>query len=95
MDESYAQTVRLLLRAVPEVFANDIFAMKAGTAINLFVRDIPRLSVDIDVAYIHWKTPRENALSAISDEMTPLPRDYARPDWRPGKSRAKIWERRS
>ena len=62
MDESYAQTVRLLLRAVPDVFANDIFAMKGGTAINLFVRDMPRLSVDIDVAYIDWRTPREEAL---------------------------------
>ena len=58
MDESYAQTVRLLLRAASDVFANDIFAMKGGTAINLFVRDMPRLSVDIDVAYIPWRTPR-------------------------------------
>ena len=69
MDESYAQTVRLLLRAAPEVFANDIFAMKGGTAINLFVRDMPRLSVDIDVAYIHWRTPRKEALHAISNEI--------------------------
>lgn len=69
MDESYAQTVRLLLRAAPDVFANDIFAMKGGTAINLFVRDMPRLSVDIDVAYIHWRTPREEALHAISNEI--------------------------
>ena len=37
MDESYAETVRLLLRAAPDVFANDVFAMKGGTAINLFV----------------------------------------------------------
>ena len=64
MDESFVQTVRLLLRAVPEVFSNDIFAMKGGTAINLFVRDMPRLSVDIDVAYVHWRTPEENALQA-------------------------------
>ena len=69
MDEAYAQTVRLLLRAAPDVFANDIFAMKGGTAINLFVRDMPRLSVDIDVAYIHWRTPREEALHAISNEI--------------------------
>ena len=47
----YADAVRLLLAAAPEVFANDIFAMKGGTAINLFVRDMPRLSVDIDVVY--------------------------------------------
>lgn len=32
MDKSYADTVRLLLTIAPEVFANDIFAMKGGTA---------------------------------------------------------------
>lgn len=46
MDKSYADTVRLLLAAAPEVFANDVFAMKGGTAINLFVQDMPRLSVE-------------------------------------------------
>jgi predicted nucleotidyltransferase component of viral defense system len=49
MDKNYADTVRLLLAVTPKVFANDIFAMKGGTAINLFVQDMPRLSVDIDV----------------------------------------------
>lgn len=39
MDNIYAQTVRLLLTAAPDVFDNDIFAMKGGTAINLFVQD--------------------------------------------------------
>jgi predicted nucleotidyltransferase component of viral defense system len=43
--------------------------MKGGTAINLFVRDMPRLSVDIDVAYTSWETPRDAALKAISDEI--------------------------
>ena len=52
MDKAYADTVRLLLAIAPDVFANDIFAMKGGTAINLFVRDMPRLSVDIE-----WSTP--------------------------------------
>jgi hypothetical protein len=42
MDKTYADTVRLLLAVAPDVFANDIFAMKGGTAINLFVRDMPR-----------------------------------------------------
>jgi predicted nucleotidyltransferase component of viral defense system len=28
------------------------FALKGGTAINLFVRDMPRLSVDIDLTYL-------------------------------------------
>ena len=69
MDKAYADTVRLLLTAAPDVFANDIFAMKGGTAINLFVQDMPRLSVDIDVVYTPWQTPRELALKAIGDEL--------------------------
>ena len=69
MDERYAQTVRLLLTAAPAVFANDIFAMKGGTAINLFVQDMPRLSVDIDVVYVPWQPNREEALRDISAEL--------------------------
>ena len=68
MDKTYADTVRLLLAVSPDVFANDIFAMKGGTAINLFVRDMPRLSVDIDVVYLPWQTPRDEALQAINQE---------------------------
>jgi len=69
MDTIYAQTVRLLLTIAPDIFANDIFAMKGGTAINLFVQNMPRLSVDIDVVYVPWETPRDEALQAISDEL--------------------------
>ena len=69
MNKVYADTVRLLLTVAPEIFRSDIFAMKGGTAINLFVRDMPRLSVDIDVAYTSWETPRDAALKAISDEI--------------------------
>jgi hypothetical protein len=69
MDKIYADTVRLLLTVAPDVFANDIFAMKGGTAINLFLRDMPRLSVDIDVVYTPWQTPRKQALPAIAAEL--------------------------
>lgn len=72
MDKSYADTVRLLLAIAPDVFANDIFAMKGGTAINLFVQDMPRLSVDIDVVYLPWQTPREEALQAINQELAAI-----------------------
>jgi predicted nucleotidyltransferase component of viral defense system len=47
----YAQ-VRLLVRVLPVVAGEHCFALKGGTAINLFVRDMPRLSVDIDLAYL-------------------------------------------
>lgn len=72
MDKAYADTVRLLLIVAPDVFANDIFAMKGGTAINLFVRDMPRLSVDIDVVYTPWQHPREQALLAIAAELNAI-----------------------
>ena len=72
MDKTYADTVRLLLAVVPDVFANDIFAMKGGTAINLFVQDMPRLSVDIDLAYLPWQTPRDEALQAINQELAAI-----------------------
>ena len=52
IDQDYVDAVRLLLRVVPDIFKNEIFAMKGGTAINLFVQDMPRLSVDIDVVYV-------------------------------------------
>jgi len=42
IDQAYIDTVRLLLRVVPDIFRNEIFAMKGGTAINLFVQDMPQ-----------------------------------------------------
>ena len=72
MDKNYADTVRLLLAVTPEVFANDIFAMKGGTAINLFVQDMPRLSVDIDVVYRPWQIARDEALKAINGELAAI-----------------------
>jgi predicted nucleotidyltransferase component of viral defense system len=69
MDKRYADTVRLLLAVAPEVFANDLFALKGGTAINLFVQDMPRLSVDLDVVFCPWQTPRKEALHRIDREL--------------------------
>lgn len=72
MDNAYADTVRLLLAVAPIVFTGDLFAMKGGTAINLFVRDMPRLSVDIDVVYLPRDVPREDAIRAIQSELTAI-----------------------
>jgi hypothetical protein len=41
-----SRRARLLTRVAPLVLVDDTFALKGGTAINLFVRDMPRLSVD-------------------------------------------------
>lgn len=51
MNEAYKKQVRLLLDVLPEIAKEDCFAIHGGTAINLFVRDMPRLSVDIDLTY--------------------------------------------
>lgn len=44
--------VQLLMRVLPIVAKEEAFALKGGTAINLFVHDFPRLSVDIDLVYM-------------------------------------------
>lgn len=72
MDTTYIETVRLLLDAAPEVFRSGIFAMKGGTAINLFVQELPRLSVDIDVVYVPHDRPRETALTEIATELNTI-----------------------
>lgn len=72
MDKLYADSVRLLLRIAPDVFASSHFAMKGGTAINLFVQEMPRLSVDIDIVYLPYQVPREEALRAIGTELTAI-----------------------
>ena len=50
--EDYRRQVALLIRVLPFVAEQQVFALKGGTAINLFVRDLPRLSVDIDLTYL-------------------------------------------
>ena len=52
MYERYMDRVRLLLHVLPDVAREEVFALKGGTAINLFYRDMPRLSVDIDLTYL-------------------------------------------
>ncbi len=54
----------LVVQVLPHVARRKEFALKGGTAINLFLRDLPRLSVDIDLTYLPL-TPREEALPAI------------------------------
>jgi predicted nucleotidyltransferase component of viral defense system len=66
--ENYRQQVSLLLKALPFVSAEDCFALKGGTAINLFIRDMPRLSVDIDLTYLPVK-PRDESLAEIDAAM--------------------------
>lgn len=64
VSDVYARQVRLLVRTLPLVFQEPCFALKGGTAINLFVRDLPRLSVDIDLTYLPVED-RDTSLAAI------------------------------
>ena len=48
----YHNQVSLLMRTLPYVAEESCFALKGGTAINLFIRNLPRLSVDIDLTYL-------------------------------------------
>jgi predicted nucleotidyltransferase component of viral defense system len=66
--EAYRRQVELLVRLIPLVDEEKDFALKGGTAINLFVRDLPRLSVDIDLAYLPIED-RAASLAAIDAGM--------------------------
>ena len=59
---SYKAQVELLLDVLPLVAEEECFALHGGTAINLFVRNMPRLSVDIDLTYCPLEG-REESLS--------------------------------
>jgi predicted nucleotidyltransferase component of viral defense system len=64
----YEAQVRLLLECLPHVNNSEAFALHGGTAINLFVRDMPRLSVDIDLTYLPVAS-REESLGGIGKEL--------------------------
>jgi predicted nucleotidyltransferase component of viral defense system len=66
--ESYRKQVALLIRVIPIVAGESCFALKGGTAINLFIRDMPRLSVDIDLTYLPVQ-PYKESLAAIDAAM--------------------------
>ena len=61
----FYQQAELLLRCLPAIESEPCFAMKGGTAINMFVRPMPRLSVDIDLTYVPIED-RQTSLHNIS-----------------------------
>ena len=81
MNNIYRQKVELLLRILPFVTDEECFAIHGGTAINLFVKDLYRLSVDIDVTYIPIEDRNTSllrineALERISDRVKRTFRD--------------------
>lgn len=69
MNQEHVETVRLLLEIAPAVFRSPRLALKGGTALNLFVHDMPRLSVDIDVVFTDHTLTRDDALRAIGADL--------------------------
>lgn len=67
-DSVYYRQAELLLRILPIINTEADFALKGGTAINFFVCDMPRLSVDIDLTYLPVNE-REAALEGISKSL--------------------------
>ena len=84
IDNVYFRQAELLLRVLPLVDREAVFALKGGTAINFFVRDLPRISVDIrpvfeaefrdmtleEVTCEDLEKTREELVSMISRELT-------------------------
>jgi len=76
IEERFRQQVDLLIRILPSVSQEDVFALKGGTAINLFVRDLPRLSVDIDLTYLPVRG-REESLADIDTALGRISRSIS------------------
>lgn len=68
MNSIYNQKVELLLRIIPIVAGEKCFAIHGGTAINLFVKNLPRYSVDIDLTYIPLED-RDTSISNINNRL--------------------------
>ena len=71
MNDIYRRQVALLIRVMPLVFKIKDFAVHGGTAINLFHRNLPRYSVDIDVTYIPLED-RDTSLKKINSHLSTL-----------------------
>lgn len=69
MNDTYLTTARLLVEIAPVVFESGNFALKGGTAINLFLREMPRLSVDLDLVFTDHRPSRTEALTAINEAL--------------------------
>jgi len=71
MNSEYAKKVEILLRMIPLVTEEGVFAVHGGSAINLFVRNLPRYSVDIDLTYIPLED-RNSSLLHINEHLNSI-----------------------
>lgn len=77
INERYRAQVDLLIRCLPAVAKVRTFALKGGTAINLFYHDMPRLSVDIDLTFLPI-TDRDTALTEITEGLATIGEEIQR-----------------
>ncbi len=73
-NDLYLAQVRLILKVLPVIERQHCFALKGGSAINLFLRDMPRLSVDIDLTYIGFE-PRDTAMLNLNSALASIASD--------------------
>ena len=69
--KEYEKQVRLLLQCLPLLEEVDRFALKGVTAINFFLKNMPRLSVDIDLTYLPIE-PREETFANMQSDLKKL-----------------------
>ncbi|HUX22942.1 MAG TPA: nucleotidyl transferase AbiEii/AbiGii toxin family protein [Spirochaetia bacterium] len=81
MRAEYIRQVALLVEAIPFIEKEQCFALKGGTAINLFHRDMPRLSVDIDLTYLPFDD-RATAYTNINAALTRIEKALASAGYR-------------
>ena len=94
MLDRYVAQVRLLVNVLPDVAAEPGFALKGGTAINLFHRDMPRLSVDIDLTWLPIGD-RSTSLKAIDGALDRIGRFNQPSQSRShGKAHGRCWGQR-
>lgn len=74
IDTVYFRQAELILRVLPLVDREAAFALKGGTAINFFVRDLPRISVDIDLVYLPVGE-RDSSLRELSAGLVRISRE--------------------
>ena len=70
----FHRQAEFVVRVLPYVARRDEFALKGGTTINPVLRSLPRLSVDIDLAYLP-RSPREQALPTIRRGLDKIAKD--------------------
>ncbi len=94
MKDRYRQQVALLIRIMPSVYSVykiKAFAVHGGTAINLFCKNMPRYSVDIDLTYIPIGD-RATSLAEINLNLLEVKRYIEKHSWNNCKAQARCVE---